>query len=163
LVSNLPYQISSTLVMELSSIGRPLFKTMILMFQKEVAERINAKPETKEYGMLSVLAQNRWQIKKVVDAAPACFHPRPQVASRVLQFDYDESGFSSPQFLKFVKAGFQNRRKQVLKSLKGIDGNFDWTESLKSIGHPITARAEEISPLGWKALFLEHQQKVKLK
>lgn len=159
LVSNLPYQISASLVMELSSLERPLFRSMILMFQKEVAERITAAPKTKDYGVLSVLAQNRWKIKKVVDAAPACFHPRPQVASRVLQFDGDEQGFGSRGFLKFVKSAFQNRRKLLMKSLKGLDASFDWTNSLESLNKIPTARAEELSPLEWRRLYLDFKSK----
>lgn len=157
LVSNLPYQISASLVMELSSLDRPLFRSMILMFQKEVAERIVAKSETKEYGILSVVAQNRWKIKKVIDAAPACFHPRPRVASRVLQFDFDREGYGSRKFLKFVKAAFQNRRKLLIKSLKGIDGSFDWTNSLESLKKKPTVRAEELTSMEWRKLYNEYQ------
>lgn len=159
LVSNLPYQISASLVMELSSISRELFLGMVLMFQKEVAERITASIGTKDYGVLSVMAQNRWQIKKVVDAGPACFHPRPQISSRVLRFDFKDSGFGSLQFLKFVKAGFQNRRKQLMKSLKGIDSRFEWEASLEAMGKPLTTRAEEVNPEEWRVLFNEYKSR----
>lgn len=159
LVSNLPYQISASLVMELSSLERPLFRSMILMFQREVAERIVAAPKTKDYGTLSVLAQNRWKIKKVVDAAPACFHPRPQVASRVLQFDWSEEGFSSRGFLKFVKSAFQNRRKLLIKSLKGMDAGFDWTHSLELLEKKPTVRAEELGAVEWRELYLNFKSK----
>lgn len=161
LVSNLPYQISASLVMDLSSLERPLFRSMILMFQKEVAERIMAKPETKDFGTLSVVAQNRWSIKKVVDAAPACFHPRPKVASRVLQFDCNEEGFGSRRFLKFVKAAFQNRRKLLIKSLKGIDSGFDWTKSLESLKKKPTVRAEELTSMEWRKLYNEYQNRIR--
>jgi 16S rRNA (adenine1518-N6/adenine1519-N6)-dimethyltransferase len=157
LVSNLPYQISAPLVMELSSLKNPLFESMILMFQKEVAERITALPKTKDYGSLSVVAQNRWRMKKVVDAAPACFHPRPQIASRVLLFDRIEQGVDHPKFLKFVRQGFQNRRKLLIKSLKSIDAQFDWPRKLEDLGHSATVRAEELDPEDWKKLFHEYQ------
>jgi len=162
LVSNLPYQISAPLVMELSALGQggaPFFNAMILMFQKEVAERITARPQTKDYGTLSVVAQNRWRVSKVVDAAPACFHPRPQIASRVLAFDFDPDGFGSPSFLKFVRQGFQNRRKLLIKSLKAVDPSWEWSAVLEKQGHSATVRAEELTPSNWKELFHEHQNR----
>lgn len=160
LVSNLPYQISASLVVELSSLEKLPLKSMILMFQKEVAERITAKTETKDYGIITVLAQNRWDIKKVVDASPACFHPRPQVASRVLLFTRrkGDEEFGSPEFMKFVKAGFQNRRKLLIKSLKAISASVNWEEALGAVGSGAMARAEELKPSQWRALFEGYQK-----
>ena len=80
LVSNLPYQISSTLVVELSTIESPITH-MVLMFQKEVAERIRANETSDHYGFLSVLAQMFWTIDKVCDASPRDFLPSPKIAS----------------------------------------------------------------------------------
>lgn len=140
----------------------PPFFSMILMFQKEVAERITAKPETKDFGLLTVVAQNRWKIKKVVDAAPACFYPAPKVASRVLQFDLSDNSFGSYKFMKFVKAAFMNRRKVLLKSLKGIDAKLDWESSLEAMGKKLTVRAEELNPDEWRRLFFDFSQRVAL-
>tara|TARA_Y100001935_G_scaffold203516_1_gene172174 strand:- start:1079 stop:1894 length:816 start_codon:yes stop_codon:yes gene_type:complete len=153
LVSNLPYQISAPLVMELSSMGASWIQSMTLMFQKEVAERIVAVPKTKAYGTLSVVAQMRWNIKKVVDAGPACFHPRPKVSSRVLNFQWNPEGEGSLAFLKFVRSGFLNRRKFLMKSLKGISGGFDWEKALTEMGLSTQVRAEELKPGEWFELF----------
>lgn len=155
LVSNLPYQISAPLVIELSSLVAPWISTMTLMFQKEVADRITASPRTKAYGIISVLAQNRWKIKKVVDAGPACFHPRPRVTSRVLHFERMEEGFGSPEFLKFVRLAFQNRRKFLIKSLKGLSSSMDWEKTLTELKLSPQVRAEELTPDQWRSLFRE--------
>ena len=85
LVSNLPYQISSSLVIEVSTVADSV-EEMILMFQKEVAQKIKSQPGDKDYGILSVIAQSFWDVEKICDAAPACFYPAPKVASRVLDF-----------------------------------------------------------------------------
>jgi len=155
LVSNLPYQISAPLVMELSSLDRPWISSMTLMFQREVADRITAAPRSKAYGSLSVLAQNRWKIKKLVDAGPACFHPRPKVTSRVLHFELLDGGFGSNEFLKFVRLAFQNRRKFLIKSLKGLSSQMDWEKALTDLKFSTQVRAEELAPKEWRNLFEE--------
>lgn len=147
LVSNLPYQISSSLVVELSTTDQSV-EDMVLMFQKEVAERIVAAPNQKTYGLLSVVAQLAWNIEKVADAGPGSFFPPPKVASRVLSFHKKPQSLDQ-DFLNFVKACFQQRRKQVLKVLLKQKQNtvldehiFDWLE-LKGYGK--TLRAENIT------------------
>ena len=79
LVSNLPYQISSSLVIELS-VQDIAFDFMTLMFQKEVAQRIRAQARSADYGLLSVIAQNFWTIQLVSEAGPKDFDPPPRVA-----------------------------------------------------------------------------------
>lgn len=154
LVSNLPYQISSSLVVELSSLKGPTFKAMVLMFQKEVAERIMAKPKTKDYGILTVVAQNTWKIAKVVDASARCFYPAPKISSRVLSFELKDDAYSDPGFLSFVKVGFQNRRKLLSKSLAALSTppNWDWLSVFHEMGWDKNIRAEEVSVIEWRKL-----------
>jgi 16S rRNA (adenine1518-N6/adenine1519-N6)-dimethyltransferase len=144
LVSNLPYQISSSLVVE-RSIGPKNITGMILMFQKEVAQRLQAKPRTTEYGFLSVIAQNFWETKKVVDAAPKDFHPAPKVASRVLEFRRRSADGLDGGFVGFTKAAFAQRRKFLLKNLRAV-GNKDWASLFRELGINEKARAEELTP-----------------
>ena len=73
LVSNLPYQISSSLVIDLS-LGPPNLAAMVLMFQKEVAQRMTAESGFKHYGLLSVMAQTYWKISTVAEAGPGGFY-----------------------------------------------------------------------------------------
>jgi 16S rRNA (adenine1518-N6/adenine1519-N6)-dimethyltransferase len=118
LVSNLPYQISSSLVIE-RSIAPYGVSRMILMFQKEVAQRLMARARTKDYGLLSVIAQTFWDIRLLLEAGPSDFYPPPNVASRVLVFsEARPEGMKDPgEFLRFCKAAFAQRRKLMVKNL----------------------------------------------
>lgn len=158
LVSNLPYQISSSIVID-RSIERDV-NGMVLMFQKEVAQRIRASASTEEYGMLSVIAQTFWKIEIVSEAGPRDFQPAPRVASRVLSFRAlsDVPVRDPKRFLGFVKSAFSQRRKLLRKNLGGWMGPHGLTESifmdkLASFGLKETARAEELSPARFVELY----------
>ena len=157
IVSNLPYQISSILVINLSLVQG--VDRMILMFQKEVAQRIRAQPKNKEYGMLSVLSQTFWEIEKLVDVPPRAFYPPPKIDSRVLVFNRKTGteGFGI-KYLNFLKAAFSQRRKFLSKNissyLRGFD-NKEWLEIFSAIGINEKARAEELTVLQFEKLFKE--------
>lgn len=159
LVSNLPYQISSSLVID-RSVKSAGVSSMVLMFQKEVAQRILAQPKTKSYGLLSVIAQSFWSIKNVLEASPGDFYPSPNVASRVLKFQSLPNSISEPsQFLTLVKAGFSQRRKLLLGNLSAIYSSTgtnrnQWEIQLTSMGYTASVRAEEVKVTDWKKLFL---------
>ena len=119
LVSNLPYQISASLVID-RSMDETLLNGMVLMFQKEVAQRIAAKVGDSDYGFLSVIAQSAWKVERVVDAHPKSFLPPPKIASRVLQFKPIERNFDPKGLLKFVKTAFTQPRKRLIKNLQGM-------------------------------------------
>ncbi|MCB0341651.1 MAG: ribosomal RNA small subunit methyltransferase A [Pseudobdellovibrionaceae bacterium] len=158
LVSNLPYQISSSLVIKLSE-GPPQLQHMVLMFQKEVAQRIMSPAKSKAYGLLSVIAQTYWQIEQLLDVGPKDFLPPPKVASRVLVFHrkpVEEIHYN--QFLSFVKASFSQRRKFLLKNIKGFQGmvgdlRLQAEEFLLSRGLSPQVRAEALSPSDFVALY----------
>lgn len=160
-VSNLPYQISSSLVIE-RSLSPAGVTRMILMFQKEVAQRIAAQAGTKEYGLLTVMAQAFWETQTVCDAGPRDFFPPPNVSSRVLQFR--ERKDSMPMearegFLKFVKAAFSHRRKLLFRNLESA--SFDGLErAFTALGlDPRTARAEELDPVRFNGLYQALQER----
>jgi 16S rRNA (adenine1518-N6/adenine1519-N6)-dimethyltransferase len=115
LVSNLPYQISSSLVIDRSVDQKPL-DVMILMFQREVAQRIKADLKDSNYGMLSVVAQTFWKIHQVIDAGPSEFSPAPKVSSRVLCFVQKPTKLDRLRYLKFVKAAFVHPRKLLVSN-----------------------------------------------
>ncbi len=155
LVSNLPYQISTSLVIE-RCFGPLELKWMILMFQKEVAERLTARIRTKDYGTLSVMAQLHFKMRKVADLAPADFFPAPKVASRVLFFERIERQVFGEGFLKFVKAAFAFRRKFLLKNLGGVVDKATLVRMpviLKEMGLTEKARAEELTPAQFESLY----------
>lgn len=166
LVSNLPYQISSSIVID-RSLDAEGVEGMVLMFQKEVAQRIRASASDEAYGLLSVIAQNFWTLSTVVDAGPKDFSPSPKVASRVLAFTRrsDAGDFDRLRFLKFVKASFAQRRKLLKSNLAG------WMKDrgaepakllakLEAFGLKETARAEELSPARFRELYehLDHRR-----
>jgi 16S rRNA (adenine1518-N6/adenine1519-N6)-dimethyltransferase len=156
LVSNLPYQISSSLVIDRSLDPIPL-NGMILMFQKEVAQRIRATCQSEHYGMLSVIAQEFWTIEVVCDAGPRDFKPPPKVASRVLQFLPKKTTITHRQsYLSFVKACFQQRRRVLTTNIAGLSSDFDKTrlsEWFLQNKKSMKVRAEELSPIELNSLY----------
>ncbi|MBX3018372.1 MAG: ribosomal RNA small subunit methyltransferase A [Bdellovibrionaceae bacterium] len=116
-VSNLPYQISSSILVE-RSIDKVPLSGMVLMFQKEVAQRIKAKVGAEDYGFLSVLAQTFWDVELLLEAGPRDFDPAPRIASRVLTFNPRQVQVADrPKYLKFLKACFLHPRKIMISSL----------------------------------------------
>ncbi len=156
LVSNLPYQISSSLVIE-RSLDAVQLKAMVLMFQREVAQRIRASKQTEHYGMLSVIAQEFWTIETVCDAGSREFKPAPKVSSRVLKFVPRKSNVEDKKlFLSFVKACFQQRRRVLSTNIGALGPQFNkekllyWlVENKKSK----KIRAEELSPVELNSLY----------
>jgi 16S rRNA (adenine1518-N6/adenine1519-N6)-dimethyltransferase len=165
-VSNLPYQISSSIVIE-RSLESHGCGHMVLMFQKEVAQRIQAPARRDDYGMLSVIAQNFWQIDTVSEAGPRDFHPPPRIASRVLGFTALPSPIEErSKFLTLVKEAFKQRRKLLKSNLKSYLASYkinenDFLDWLAKHGLKETARAEELSPAHYKDLhgYLHHSRK----
>jgi 16S rRNA (adenine1518-N6/adenine1519-N6)-dimethyltransferase len=128
LISNLPYQISSRLLVELFCKDAP-FQDMVLMFQKEVGDRIKAEPENKkEYGLLSILCDLRWKVRTVTKAPHRAFFPAPEVESIVLSFERREELKlkNSKAFVRHMKELFGSRRKKMAKAFK--KHNVDYSE-----------------------------------
>lgn len=150
-VSNLPYQISSSIVIERSLESQGV-EHMVLMFQKEVAQRIRGLARDEHYGLLSVIAQTFWKISMVTEAGARDFSPPPKVQSRVLAFTRKETIVENRKaFLTFVKNAFAQRRKLLKKNLSGLLSQKKLTEEqliawLAEMGFKETARAEELSP-----------------
>lgn len=120
LVSNLPYSIAASLVIDLSVMNPCPFDKLVLMFQKEVAQRMMAPSKSPDYGIPSVLAQSAWEISKLIDAGPQDFHPVPNVGSRVLTFLRKPMVGDQKSLLKVVKAAFSHRRKKLKSNLKQL-------------------------------------------
>lgn len=152
LISNLPYSIAASLVVELSATTNP-FSALVLMFQKEVAERITAPTSSADYGMLSVIAQANWKISKLIDAGPQDFFPVPHVGSRVLAFTPIEVGFSREKFLSFVKLAYTQRRKKLVSNLSGKYQRLSLESHFLKLGLSLDSRAQELTPEQFIALF----------
>ena len=160
LVSNLPYQISSSLVIE-RSMDKDGLDHMVLMFQKEVAQRIAAKARSENYGMLTVIAQTFWKTETVTEAGPRDFDPPPNVASRVLAFTARPTVVKNGKaYLTFVKSAFAQRRKLLKKNISSLCQQKGIAEEqlvawLLAMGFTETARAEELSPEQFVELYMK--------
>jgi 16S rRNA (adenine1518-N6/adenine1519-N6)-dimethyltransferase len=122
-VSNLPYNISGPILAKFLS-ERRAFTRFVLMLQKEVARRLVARPGTKDYGALSVLAQTYTDARCEFDVNPASFTPRPKVTSTVVSLrvlDSPRVDVHDERFFKtVVKSAFGQRRKTLLNALKTL-------------------------------------------
>ena len=153
LVSNLPYQISSRLLITLCP-GPATLKAMVLMFQKEVAQRILSAPHSKSYGILSVLAQSFWKPHVLLEAGVSDFYPRPTVAGRVLVFQKKAQNIShTKRFLDFVKLCFSHRRKFLSHQLNTITSKKNIKSIFLEMNIAPSTRAEALSPQQFQQLF----------
>lgn len=146
-VANLPYNVGTELLIRwlTPAAWPPVWQSLTLMFQKEVAERIVAKPGSKAYGRLAILAQWRCDARIVMTLPPEAFTPAPSVHSAVVHL----TALPAPRFpadaavlSRVVAAGFNQRRKMLRASLKGVAPDIE--SKLMAAGIPPTARAEEI-------------------
>ena len=141
LIGNFPYNISSQILFKVLE-WEPNVETVIGMFQKEVAKRIVAPPDNKEYGILSVLIQAFFKVEYLFDVDEQCFNPPPKVKSGVIRLTNIQNPYNITQQRKFfnlVKTAFGQRRKQLRNPLKGI---FDATVLQDPI---FTKRAENLT------------------
>lgn len=145
IISNLPYNISVPLLIKwLYQID--CYKSLTLMFQKEVADRILAPTRCKDYGRVSVLAQLQCKISRLFDLNPECFVPAPKIWSSVLLFQPQSKTLSSQQIAsieKLTSMAFAQRRKMIRQSLKSLP---NLESACLAAGVELTARPEEITP-----------------
>jgi len=148
---NLPYYVSSQLLFLFTQEPSPASR-MVFTLQRELAERLCAKPGTGEYGALTVLIGRRWNAKLMKHLPPQIFTPIPKVGSAVVSLVPREDA-TLPEcdgalFRELVKRGFSQRRKQLQKMLV-LER---WQEFATTLGLPVTARAEELDLTHWVKL-----------
>ena len=127
-MGNLPYIISSQILVQLIR-SREGISRAVLMFQKELAQRITAETGCKDYGRLTVMLRYCSDIKKLVDAKASLFFPKPKVDSSILELKFkkeiDHKAADEPFLFKVIKAGFGNRRKTLKNALAASELNID--------------------------------------
>lgn len=143
-IGNLPYNISTEIIFKILEISKRI-KDIHFMMQKEVVSRMVAKPGSKEYGRLSVMAQIYFSIKKLFDISPNVFFPKPKVMSSYIRlipnsFPFDNKKHEE-RFKNIVTAAFTGRRKMVKTSLKKFLDEI----SLRKLSIDPTIRPEMIS------------------
>ena len=145
---NLPYNISTEIlskwILNINS-KKVWFSCLVLMFQKEVAERIISKFNTKDYGRLTILANWRLNIKKIMDIKPNSFQPKPKVESTVLFFEPKKNftKFKNAKNLeKITRIFFMHRRKMIKKPFKQL---FNDNENIASeLGIDLNLRPQNL-------------------
>jgi 16S rRNA (adenine1518-N6/adenine1519-N6)-dimethyltransferase len=154
IVANLPYNIATALLVSWLSIEPwpPWYDAAVLMFQREVAERIAAAPGSKTYGRLSVLVQWRCTARILFDINPSAFVPPPKVTSSVVQLVPRATPAACDRRLleTVTRAAFGQRRKMLRQSLRALGA--DVPALLGAAGLDPTARAEDIPVEGFAAL-----------
>jgi 16S rRNA (adenine1518-N6/adenine1519-N6)-dimethyltransferase len=148
---NLPYYITSPIIHHLFTF-RDCIRTMALLVQREVAERLVVAPGTRDYGYLSVLTQLLSHPRIVTDVPAGAFSPRPRVQSALVEFRMREAGRAGSllapedvnEFLQFVKRCFAQKRKNLLNNLAGLHSRLRLELELNRLSLPHSVRAEQL-------------------
>lgn len=143
--ANLPYYITTPVLFKLFESSIP-FEKIVVMIQKEVADRFSAKPGTKEYGALSVESQYLYDVKKLFNVPRTSFNPAPNVDSAVISFtkhEKNETVDNEELFFELVKACFKQRRKTLYNNLREYFDSKEKAELLLLKANiPLETRAE---------------------
>ena len=153
IIGNIPYNISTQILFRLLAY-RSIISEMLLMFQKEVGERIIAEPGSKAYGILSVLTTMFADVSRVLNVPATCFQPAPKVDSIVLKIAFRKKpliDLRDPElFFNLVKIGFAKRRKTLMNNLKSTSTikipDEDLAVVLKQAAIDGRRRGETLSP-----------------
>jgi 16S rRNA (adenine1518-N6/adenine1519-N6)-dimethyltransferase len=144
-VSNLPYNVGTALLLRwLSGPWPPWWSSLTLMFQREVADRIVARPDSKDYGRLSILAQWRADCRIAMTVHRSSFVPPPKVTSAVVHITpkAQPDGVDPAKLERLTESAFGQRRKMLRQSLKSMPGALD---ALAALGIDPQRRAETLS------------------
>ncbi|UUP19047.1 16S rRNA (adenine(1518)-N(6)/adenine(1519)-N(6))-dimethyltransferase RsmA [Nitratireductor thuwali] len=152
IVANLPYNIGTELLVRWLTVKDwpPYYRSMTLMFQREVAERIVARPGDGHYGRLGVLAGWRTEARIAFDVPPQAFTPPPKVVSSVVHIEPRRKpvAVDVKKLAQVTEAAFGQRRKMLRQSLKSLGGE----RLLEGVGIDPTRRAETLSVEEFAAL-----------
>ncbi|HEX8384391.1 MAG TPA: 16S rRNA (adenine(1518)-N(6)/adenine(1519)-N(6))-dimethyltransferase RsmA [Sphingomonas sp.] len=152
IIANLPYNIGTALLVGwLSGPWPPWWRSLTLMFQREVAERIVAGVDTDHYGRLAVLAQWRSDARIAMPVHRSAFTPPPKVMSAVVHLTpFEAPAGVDPLLLeRLTAAAFGQRRKMLRQSLRGVPGAL---EAMEAVGIELTRRAETVPVAAWVAV-----------
>jgi 16S rRNA (adenine1518-N6/adenine1519-N6)-dimethyltransferase len=147
IVSNLPYNVATPLFKKFIE-NRDRIIGVTVMIQKEVAERLSARPRTNAYGPLSVLIQYYANVRYGFTVPPGAFKPRPKVDSAVVHLEWKPDVPEATRFTDFVHNAFSSRRKKLVNNLLSMFGSIGREEILHRLdraGIGANARPEELS------------------
>ena len=144
-VANLPYYITTPIITKIINDNLGVDK-IVIMVQKEVGDRLNVKPNSKEYNSLTIILNYYFDFKKIMDVSRNCFVPKPNVDSVIVEFKSNKkyNVKNEELFFKLVRDSFKFKRKNLRNNLKGY--NLDKIEEvLKTIGKDLNVRAEALT------------------
>ena len=156
---NLPYNISTKILANWCLSKNIKFKRLILMFQKEVADRIIAQVNTKDYSRITILANWKFNIKKILDLNPDCFIPKPKIKSSLLEFIPKKSfiELKNPKNLeKITNLFFNQRRKMIKKNFMRLFNDFDTVA--KKYNFELTDRPQRLSVNKFLMIIKEYEK-----
>ena len=154
-LGNLPYSSGGAILRNFLSRPHP-FARAVIMLQKEVIDRLEAGPRSKDYGVLTLRIRSGWKVRTAKVVPPEAFHPRPQIDSSVAVLEPlagELGAFDARRFDELIRRGFSQRRKQVRKHLPETP---TWDEVAGRLGLSPQARAEELSLEDWVAVSREY-------
>lgn len=144
--ANLPYYITTPICLKLLTCAFPAAR-MVLMMQKEAAQRFTTLPGTRQYGPLGVLARLYYEVEILMELSPAHYYPQPEVDSVVLTLSRRQDAPVLPQLPQLLDAAFAMRRKTLANNLCGAGLTKDASAALlEAAGIPPAARAEALPP-----------------
>jgi 16S rRNA (adenine1518-N6/adenine1519-N6)-dimethyltransferase len=147
-VGNLPYYITSDILLRLFDFAK-YFESIVIMVQREVADRLAAKPGSRDYGMLSATAQLHANVELLFTLPPDAFAPPPKVHSSVvrltMELRQEKLGVAGNGFIDFLRLSFGQKRKTLWNNLKAKYDECDLREALNAAKVKPTARAETLS------------------
>lgn len=144
LVANLPYNVATPLIVRALESGR--FKRLVVMVQKEVAERLSARPGEAAFGALSLVVAHFGRARKLRDVKPGSFFPAPEVTSSLVRIEVNPEARPEPALFELIHTGFRHRRKTLKKNL--IMAGYDAAQvasALAQAGLEPRTRAEALS------------------
>lgn len=151
LLGNLPYSAGGAILRNFLKGPTPVERAVI-MLQKEVIDRILAKPRTKAYGVLTLRMQSEWDSSPIKTVGPECFHPRPLIDSTVMMCRRRTTplpAYDGRLFDELIRRGFAQRRKMLRKAMPA---EIAWETVAEAVGCSETARPEELSLEQWVGL-----------
>jgi len=142
LVANLPYYIATKIVLQ--ALKDVHCQSLLVMVQKEVAEKFAAKPGEKAFSALAVLANTAGDVRRCFDVPPDAFEPAPKVMSSVLRID-KHVNFDDAQFEAFLKVAFTQPRKTLVRNLSASFAKHEIADALQAMGLPPAIRPHEVA------------------
>jgi len=163
-VGNLPYGISSQILIKLIQ-SRSTVERAVLMFQKELAQRIGAEPGGRQYGRITAMLRYCAEIRFLADIKASVFYPPPKVDSAVIEIKFKPTTIYGPHdetmLFRVIKAAFGNRRKTLKNALTAADLQIESPialQALSAAGIDSTRRAETLNPSEFVALSISLQK-----